>query len=608
MSVYGDKGSQNGPRSPLDTTQPADDDDNIHFNAEDRGSTPRPKAAAPRRASRSGSVSRTSSGGRFQSINDIVERSPLQRIERLDRSLQGESTSPGRPQRIPHSQSQAKHKLEKRDALRRVHTDTPPSGHRQFDQGLPPTPDTISTSTLRRFETSHSTDTLAQPSCAVPDARPADGTGRAHDSTREDSGGVAVSHPQSNSPPGTKRRNLVGNGSYFNDRMMLSQARPRSADETTVSFGGRGNAWDSDDDDDDDDGASIQSLESSLDIWLQQGKDTKRRSGRVSPDLFGFPANAAGWKTRAMVGPGPSSSEEAGPDGAPLVWPDPLADLVPIQQALFGPGVAPPPPNRRSSLHAQTGSACAAETAKPGQGESAGAGASTTATANVSTNSKLRNTFIRAVRRNSEDGRNRPARLSLSQTAAAASSNSKQANSRAYPPPSRPATSNSTPRSRRINSLWRRSLGGTGSAPSPNQPSPVADKVTAATDPAASGDADGHVTCGTPSWIHRNMVTADDDNRALGATPPPIQRQPQRRRSSVMDSEGAPVFDGGPSPSPSTPTTPAAMGPSGGDGAPVSAEGTNDGGASLHAGGNNSSRRKWIPGFGRTSGLRNRVG
>ncbi|ROT38579.1 hypothetical protein SODALDRAFT_339934 [Sodiomyces alkalinus F11] len=665
VSIYGDKGSRDKPRSPLDEPLPIDGNNNIHFSPDDRGSTPRPSAATPHRGPSSGSASRTSSGGRFQSINDVIERSPLQRIERLDRSLQGEptSTSPSKQQRV--SQSQTKSKMEKREALRRVHTDTPPSGHRQSDQGLPPTPDTISTSTLRRFETSNSTDTLAQSGTfgersngSISDSRPpTDSVGRKHEvQTPEDNDGVSVSRPQPKVIAPTKRRSFVG-GSYFDDRMLRSHARPRSADETTASFGGKGNAWDSDSDsdddhDDDDDGASIQSLESSLDIWLQQGKETKRRGGRGSPDLFGFPASAAGWKTRAMVGPGPSSSEGPGTDGAPLVWPDPLEDLVPIQQALFGPGVAPPPPNRRSSLHARTGSAsAAATTTKQGQAENAenagatgnadaNASASANSNTNTNTNSKLRNSFIRAVRRNSDDGRNRPARLSLPQqkttTTATATTDAKQGNNRAYPPLSRPTTSTSTPRtSRRINSLWRRSLGGTGSAPSPTQPSPATEKVAAADPPTTTttvdeaDDGHGHVTCGTPSWIHRSKVMMDDDTRALGATPPPIQRQPQpqrRRGSSVVESEGAPVVDGGSSlqmqmPLPTTPVTPVAMAPNtpgknqgswGGDATPTAGvvEGAMEGGASLHGGGrdHNGSRRKWIPGFGRASGLRNRMG
>lgn len=646
VSVYGNKRDRDDrAQSTLGEPLPIDDGNNFPVNADDhRGSTtPRPPkhAASPNRPPRSGSsVSRTSSGSRFQSINDIVDRSPLQRIERLDMSLHGESTSPGNPHRLPEqSQAQARRKLEKREALRRVHTDTPPAGHRQFDQGLPPTPDTISTSTLRRFEASPSTDTLAQQSGSfggrssgnISDARPADSTGRTHGSTRrEDHGGVAVTGPQPNcyAAAATKRGNLVGSSSCLDDRIMLSHARPRSADDTTVSFGGRGNAWDSDDDDDnEDDGVSIQSLESSLDIWLQQGKDTKQRSGRVSPELFGFPSHAVGWKTRAMVGPGPSSSGEAGfADGAPLAWPDPLEDLVPIQQALFGQGVAPPPPGRRSSLHAQTGpSACTAAASGQGRGESTSAGASsgesadtsrgknTDTNTSASTNSKLRSSFIRAVRRNSEGGRHKPARLSLPQTTTAATTaDAKQANSRAYPPLSRPATSNSTARGRRINSLWRRSLGSTGSAPSPSQPSTTAatDKGSAAA--AAPTEADDHASCGTPTWIHRNNVTDDDDNnRAMGATPPPIQRQPQGRRSSVVvaESGGAPVFDNGQAPTTAvTSVATAPWGGGGGDGAPASAEGTNDGGASLDAGGNHHPRRKWIPGFGRTSGLRNRVG
>lgn len=530
-------------------------------NASDAGMTPKMRPAAAR-GHRSSSISRPNMAA-FQSLDNVVDQgSPLQRLER-SYSSHGDSPSIERTSRPPPTQHPKRTREDKRDALRRVTTDGMPRGH--YEHALPPTPDTISTSTLRRFKNSNETlinqrnnqdrsflaltEDTASTSTSTPDDR-ADGG-------PEHNGGAPIAQPAQPAPTTTK---VFSGGSYFDNRIPTTQ-RPRSADETTVSHR-KGNAWDSDEEDDD--RASVQSLESSLDIWLQQGKEPKRRTGRESPDLFGFPSTANRWEPGSSYGQGASLATE----GAPLHWPDPLDDLVPIQETLFGgggSGPAPPPPNRRSSLHARTGSTPPAQV---------------TVRHHEPPNSKLRRAFSRAARRNSDTER----RPQYQHQQPAEKPEGKQ-----YPPLSRPQTV--TPRNhRKINSLWRRSIGGSVPPanehlqPPPSAPGPAPAPIdTAAANNGGASRRDSLV--GTPSWVQRSSHVGEEEARA---TPPPIHRQP--RRGSMVDTDGASVYaEFGMMPQ--TPGTP-------GEAA--------QGGASLGAPG--SARRKWLGGFGRTSSIRSRGG
>jgi hypothetical protein len=90
----------------------------------------------------------------FLSLNDVLE-SPLQRLEKLKHTLEKHNTSLVAT-RI-HDQSRAEEKRKSRELLRRGFTDKASFEHYQT---LPPTPDTISTSTLRHHQNSN--DTLGQ--------------------------------------------------------------------------------------------------------------------------------------------------------------------------------------------------------------------------------------------------------------------------------------------------------------------------------------------------------------------------------------------------------------------------------------------------------------
>ncbi|KAE9365705.1 hypothetical protein N431DRAFT_352554 [Stipitochalara longipes BDJ] len=91
----------------------------------------------------------------FLSINDVLE-SPLQRLEKLKHTLEKHNTSLAPVRTQPERTVSVQDKRKSRDALRRVFTDQASFEHQQT---LPPTPDTISTSTLRHYQ--YSNDTLA---------------------------------------------------------------------------------------------------------------------------------------------------------------------------------------------------------------------------------------------------------------------------------------------------------------------------------------------------------------------------------------------------------------------------------------------------------------
>ncbi|KAF8849662.1 hypothetical protein BDZ45DRAFT_227084 [Acephala macrosclerotiorum] len=87
----------------------------------------------------------------FLSINNVLE-SPLQRLEKLKHTLEKTNRGVQLSERNPSVQEKRKSK-----ELRKVFTD---QGNFEHQQTLPPTPDTISTNTLRHYQNSN--DTLAQ--------------------------------------------------------------------------------------------------------------------------------------------------------------------------------------------------------------------------------------------------------------------------------------------------------------------------------------------------------------------------------------------------------------------------------------------------------------
>lgn len=174
VSVYGhkDQGQESGHTALAAVDEPLTLnglDTSPDRNCQDDVATPRRRAASVGRMAGIGKPPPWSSTAvPFQSITGVIGcESPLQRIMSLDPAYAnwGETVgSQGKgkglkesPVMVAHTASSRRPtKEEKRDALRRVLTDGP-GGARLHEQGLPPTPDTTSTSTLHRLKNSNET-------------------------------------------------------------------------------------------------------------------------------------------------------------------------------------------------------------------------------------------------------------------------------------------------------------------------------------------------------------------------------------------------------------------------------------------------------------------
>ncbi|KAK6844694.1 hypothetical protein PG995_014804 [Apiospora arundinis] len=357
-----------------------------------------------------GSASRTGNGAfksstafssPLQSLGALVDMpSPLQQLERLESRLasgeirrpsiasRGSSNSIKMSSPARHSQAAAhvKTKQEKREALRRVMTSTPTDRDLAAARMLPPTPDTVSTNTLRRFHNSNDTlsyDHRSTPQTSLFDESSKASSGQYSLASSLDGRGNATS--QASQPASTSaftsRRQAPSQQfntsplTNYNQFGHLLPPRPHSACETTSSRA-RADGWssDSDDSDDSDGGAEAYSEDddSNFDYWMREGSKADdgnlrlpphlRNKGKPAPDLFSFPEG--GWKAEVLFG----AMEKSG------VLRTPAAGLRRESQDVLPPSVdhsedgtfqAPAPdepeggitpPDRRSSLYARTGS------------------------------------------------------------------------------------------------------------------------------------------------------------------------------------------------------------------------------------------------------------
>lgn len=564
VSVYGQKGRQEVPIN-VDEPLSLDGADSLPSQA---SVIKRPKTslarvpASPNRPARSNSLTNASRHRDYQSITDIIDQgSPLQKIERLDptytvkkvdsrpqsRDQDAGSVFSGRGvQSVPKSPARRRTRDEKRESLRRVLTDAP-GGVRLHD--LPPTPDTISTSTLRRFQNENSNETLAR---AALTSQRSYGDLSDVSGDEKESHGVSLTMEASSKP--LERARDLNNHAYYEARARAIQ-RPRSADETTVS-NRRHNDWDSDTDDDSD----AASLRSSVDIWMRESTKPEM-DGRTSPDLFSFPSTSTrgGWAVDPMLG---SKSSFV---GNTKIDPERLLDMFPVQQDLFTSSIPPPPPNRRSSLHAQTGNTPPRKHSPPRK---------LSAKQGVSKSSRRTR-----GRRNSDDIQMRAGMKTPVQAPQApppAGGQKKQ-----YPP----ITGQSAARNP-LTKLFRRSLGG-GPAPSvPSTPS----EAEMNEPPKTSGGM------GVPSWANSGGVIEDDRD---SATPPPIMRNPRQSRQVSVDMNM--LANAGPQdlPIPATPTLPTQSGES------YTPEHNHE--SSPKGPAATGTRRKWLPGF-RAASFKTRTG
>lgn len=561
----------------------------------------RNRVSTPSRQLRSNSITQATGAGHFQSLTDIVDQaSPLQRLEQMDRTHSLKTTgsrqsgherehehqrSAPAPPPVSRTISQRRTKEEKREALRRVMTDGP-AGRLLRDQNLPPTPDTISTTTLRRYK--NSADSLSrQPSLTHQQSylTLSETTSAPSVEARPDRPttvvpvNVAVSQPPSMTAFNS-RKGAPGS-SYFDNRPPIIQ-RPRSADETTTSHR-KDNGWDSDSDNESD----ANSMASSFDIWVKDSwkpsKSYANGPGRASPDLFGFPTRTTTGMTNPWSPEDMFSSTYSKPStsGGVHLNDGGLDDLIPVQTALFGASGPPPPPNRRSSLHAQTGSTSAQAIVEAMSRTEASGGCWGRKTGSRKRGHARRNSdgFTATSTVSQPISQQQQQQQQDGQTADGKQDARKDSH---YPP-----ITGQQNRNRGFNRFFRRSIGSSGGTES--APASATEATFAA---AASTSVPKTAGIGIPSWIHRS--SAADDER-LGATPPPIMRNRALSKGGIaVDDEDR--HDGGVSL---------------GGGAMVAAEDGTTSGAGTPtsksaANGDAATRRKWLPAFGRSTSQRTR--
>lgn len=627
LSVYGREGGSSPPSGAANPTTPEVPRD--AGLSSHRQSNSKAKIVTPSNTRRPRGASNGSA--KFQNINGILDLggSPLQRLEKLERTLTAmEDASrptsrdirPGAhssPSRGPKPTQHQRTKQEKREALQRVLTNAPMGRDMTHPNNLPPTPDTISTSTLRRYKNSNDTlpkepDLSNERSYLALSETTASQLSASGERGADLLGVTNTTSQEASMTAFDGRRELPVSNSHYDNRGISDRIqRPRSADETTISHrrARRHSDWDTDDSADDLDGAD--SMASGMDYWMRESlkpncanilnplssvsQAGNQQDGRVSPDLFSFPSTTNGWATNAMFGSLSGNGYTAAGGGIPSALAQTLDALgeslsspyfdglaTPV---LGGTGIPPPPPNRRSSLHARTGSSSAM---------ASGMIASSPVRQSPG-NGKLRKSPERRDRSNSVDVRPSSqgrAQMGFAQTRAPTAPPQNPMpvpdapqlalqKQRHYPP-----TASQQPRSRGLNSLFRRSIGSSDqSTAAPSSAPPTQTTFKNAPPPAASTVSP---VFGAPSWGRRADLLAADDDRA-SATPPPIMRNRTLAARGSFDG-GAPLEGGAP-----VGVIPDPVAPPGRPASPAAARADGGGGV-----------RKWL-GLGRVSSLRNRA-
>lgn len=298
----------------------------------------------------------TNPARQFQSTSDFVgQQSPLQKIEYMEPNSPRRGSAHPRghdkdaPTRTGSTRSSPGWRTRReqhREALRMGICENRAGVH-FHEATLPPTPDTWSTSTLRRLKTSD--ETLSQPYEARSDQSRV-GESQASPNvanTAEGSCGARLDAKRGQRRDEGRVREFMG-GSYFEPQAHVSH-RSRSAG-SFVSPRPSGQDWNSESEDSDGgDGRSI----GTSDIWMREGTRPPRDMGRISPDLFGFPVRGpqGDWALGAMFAKS-GRSEGVNLQRAPSqmhngILPTDLSGTMP------GP---PPAPHRSSSRKAPKGS------------------------------------------------------------------------------------------------------------------------------------------------------------------------------------------------------------------------------------------------------------
>ena len=648
VSIYGRNTTSQGP-SPADSS-PSPPDSAAQARMPGFSSPLRVTSATPNTRPTT-ARSASSNYAQFHNITDVLGMpgSPLGRLEKLDPQTSRPQTSAHERSpysRPPITQTQPMTKEEKREALERVLT----QGKYGRDHGLPPTPDTISTTTLRHYKDSN--DTLSQ-AHGLSNERSylalSDTTVSHHSTPNEIVTGlvppVQTIHTQAASTTAFDSRKPFSSGdTNYDPQCSASQVqRPRATGPTSLDHP---RAERDGEDSGDEQAAEENSRPSSADTWLRESLEPgrpdglgpmssvsqanpRRKQGRASPDLFSFPSSSKGWATNAMFGNlggtgymrAGGKASAAGPPAGTLDKSGGPSSLPAIGSSILTPSLAtsanpaPPPPNRRSSLQAKTTN----EASMP------------TAPTKSSPLSKLKKGVARGTRaRSNSTDLQPPLRHSTDMAAKqdrAMTVPPKQVHlpPPPPPPPSRqdtqtrqepqhppltrprhypPTASHGAavrPRSRGLN-IFRRSTGSADQGPVAPSSAPAPETIS-----KVAAERHGPGIIGMPSWGRRNSFVEDD--RDASATPPPIQRNRNLERRVEFDDDvggvelepamsndarlgGVPISERKHAPSRSIDSS---GGVSLGNGVPV------NNGASGSGGG----KRKWL-GLGRRSSSRNR--
>ncbi|KAL2261495.1 hypothetical protein VTK26DRAFT_4049 [Humicola hyalothermophila] len=301
----------------------------------------------------------------------------------------------------------------------------------------------------------------------------------------------------------------------------------------------------------------------------QQGNATAK-NGRASPDLFSFPSSSTGWQPGDMFG----SLGGTGYLGAGGMNPSttPITDMLDaIGASVPGPSTAAPPaPNRRPSLLAKS---------SPASKPSSGGGNTRTRSNSIAGVSAPPRHLTQLGVKQDRAMTVPPKQVHVAPPPAAA-----PPKQRHYPP------TTSRPRSRGLNSIFRRSIGSSSDASRPPQLVPGPPASAPPTEAAFKPPPSPHPVMGIPSWVRRASFSGSsgEELARASATPPPILRKkiesPGGGVAISGDEDGGVVLEGSSSWNGSDEGVPVGVVPGG------------------SAGGG---KRKWL-GWGRVSSLRNR--
>jgi hypothetical protein len=388
VSIYGSKAGQETSASP-----PPEDVSGVDGTLCDRSPTPTRKTmlnslqnrntATPNHPLITAPKTVTNFSSQVLSLNDVLRRgSPLQRLEmvgdqggpvhdtfRPSVSDRGKDVVTPTP-RTGLSPSRPRGKSEKREALHKVVTNYPTHKELANSHALPPTPDTVASSVLRKHKSpSSSQDSLVGPeSSRFPRVLPSsltDTSAYLRSLGSQEARSVANAQMAFAEP---RYRPDMGNMVYShgNGDPLLSDLGhlARSAAHTPTT---RPRADSFVSDSDSDGGADAHSDTGTCDYWMRESykpngdngapknPEGDERARSPSPDLFSFPGDSGGWEPDAMFGALKGNGFLGSP--VPALKRDPIDEMasslrMPHPDPLDLPAGGPQPPSRRSSLNA----------------------------------------------------------------------------------------------------------------------------------------------------------------------------------------------------------------------------------------------------------------